>query len=299
MITFSVITTCHQRPEVTDTLRANAPLFERHAAEITLVDCGPNPADAGSLLGDVPISRLRHLAVPAPCFNSSLAKNIGAHYSAGRFLFFLDADITLCSDVFAEARAALKQRRCVLQVRTVRESDPPPAPGPEGVKEIVETREMTFNDGRRARLRFIKSVDGSRCGSGLLLMSRRHFVAAGGFNSALDGWGFEDLDLQIRVQAAGGLALKDVGSALHRTHADQTRNIRSGSRQEDNTRNTRVCFENYARGQYQGSYLTDVDTWKSSIRDSAIGSASHLRADPRAGATDRPSPRTGSPCEAT
>ena len=132
--------------------------------------------------------RLRYLTVPAASFNSSLAKNIGAHYSTGCFLFFLDADITLSSDVLAEARRPLERRPIVLQVRTVRESDPPSAQALEGVKELVDTRELTFTDGRHVRLRFMKSAEGGRCGSGLLLMHRRHFIDVVGFNSALAGW---------------------------------------------------------------------------------------------------------------
>lgn len=290
MPTFSVVVTCHQRPEIADTLRANAPLLERHGAEVTLVDCGPDPDEAPAA-GDVPVSMLRHVVVPAPAFNSSLAKNIGAHSSAGRFLFFLDADIVLCSDVLAEARVVLARRRCVLQVRTVRESDPQDAGAVDGVSEVVDTRELTFRDGRRARLRFIRSAEGTRCGSGLLLVRRRDFVAAGGFNSTLDGWGFEDLDLQIRLQAAAGLSLREVGTVLHLTHGDDKRNIRSGSRQADNTRNTRACFENYARGQYHGSYLADVERWRSSIRrvDVARG---RRHGDERAG-PERQSQPTG------
>jgi glycosyltransferase involved in cell wall biosynthesis len=266
MTEFSIIIPWRQRPELARTLAENAACFERHGAEVIIVNCGPAD-DVEPLIRNISVSGLRHVVVPMPAFNKCLAHNLGVMSSTGRYLFLLDADIILCSDVIAQSRAILARGRQCVNIRHVRESEPVHRGGLPGVKEMIETRDMTFIDGKKAQLRLFKRPDGSRAISGELLVSRSHFIGVGGFNSELQGWGHEDLDLMIRLQAAGGLSVRHVGTVMHLTHGDEKRNIKSGSRLENNDSNRQVCFENYARGLYLGTYARDVEAWQHLVRD--------------------------------
>jgi Glycosyltransferase like family 2 len=274
---FSVIIPWFRRPEVRQTLEANAGMFERHSAEVIIVNCGAAPDELTPFIRDVPVSVLRHIVIPTASFNKSLANNIGALCSSGRFLFFSDADILLRSDLLSRARATLERQRCFVKIRAVHESQPKARPALQCVKRIVETRDIVFANARRVRLRFFQTGFGSRCGSGLLLMRKRHLLAAGGFNSALHGWGFEDIDLHIRLQVMANISLVAVGSVVHLTHGDDTRNIRSGSREDDTARNVEICFENYSRGMYTGSYVEDVRQWRHAIREVPVIRSSAAR----------------------
>ncbi len=267
MRAFSVIIPWLSRPELRNTLEANAELFERYSAEVIIVNCGGNPDEVTSLIQGHAISSLRQIVLPEVGFNKCLANNLGILSSSGRFIFFLDADIALESDVFARAGVMLPSRRCFIKIRRVRESQPTEDPNLRYLRQIVDTRDVTFRDGRKARLRFVRGGDGSRCGSGLLFVTRRHMLAVGGFNSALNGWGFEDLDLQIRLQVVMKLSVRVIGTVVHITHGDEKRNIRSGSRHEDATRNMQQCFESYSRGIYTGSYEEDARTWQKRLVD--------------------------------
>ena len=97
--------------------------------------------------------------------------------------------------------------------------------------------------------------DGTRTGPGLVVVARKHFLAVGGFNSALTGWGFEDYDFQIRLQLMLGLKRRTFGRALHLSHE-------SVDGRETDWRNQQTCLENYGRGLFTGTYRADIERWK-------------------------------------
>jgi glycosyltransferase involved in cell wall biosynthesis len=264
---FSVIIPWRARPELRRTLDQNLPLFERHGAEVVIVNCGGEPAELASIVADVPLSSLRVVRLPDAAFNKSLATNIGALCASGRMLMCLDADIVLRSDFFAQGRAVLERGRCFAAIRTVYESAPVANPRLEAFKRVVHTQELVFTDGRKARLQSQSGADGSRCGSGLLVLNKSDLIAVGGFNSALRGWGFEDADLQIRLQLTGGLSVRQVGKALHLTHGDDKRDeISNGGHHHAIARNMQHCFDSYRRGVFVGSHDQDEREWRDRLR---------------------------------
>jgi hypothetical protein len=267
MPTFSVVIPWRDRPELKQTIAANASVFERHGAEVLVVNCGGDPDEVSALLRDPPVSRVRQIYLPGASFNRSLAGNIGASCGTGRYAFFLDADITLVSDVLRQAQVKLEREPCFVHVRTVYESRPEEAPALAFLKEVVYTRRLAFKNGQVARLRTRQGGDGSGGGPGLIAANRDHLVAVGGFNAALVDWGYEDADLQIRLQVVLSLARRSAGEVLHLTHGNEKRsttqeNLRDGAR-----RNEITCAGNYSRGLFQGTYLEDVRVWTPKLRE--------------------------------
>jgi len=254
---FSVVIAWRHRPELARTLQANAELFGRHCEDVLIVNCGGDPDELSDLVRESRVSGLRQVHVPDTPFNKSLANNVGAACSSRPFLFFVDADIILESDLFVPALRLLEREACFVKVRTVHESQPAPHATLKTVKEIVTTTRITFNNGRRAYTRTFTGGDGSRCGACLLLMRREHCCAVGGFNSSIKGWGFEDVDLHFRLQFVLGLKLKATGRVLHLTHGDELRDILSGSAAQDSQRNMIMCADNYTRNDFMGSLERD------------------------------------------
>jgi hypothetical protein len=261
MSDFSVIMSWKQRPELAVSLAFNAGVFARHAQEVLIVNCGGVPEQLSELISPYARHGVRQVVLPAPAFNRALANNIGAFCSSGNYLFFLDADILVTSDVFVTLKTVLDTSPCIGKIRKVSESQPTRVGADYFVQEQIDTREFVCRGGRKATLKFFSGADGSRCGSGLIFIEREHFLAVSGFNSSLKGWGFEDLDLQLRVQFVLGLSLTPVGEVGHLTHGDDTRAIRGMSREQDYQRNVRECFDNYRQNNYVGSYDSDVREW--------------------------------------
>lgn len=260
MTNISVIIPWKGRPELKCTLAANADLFVKHSAELIVVNCGGDPQELASLIEGHNILNLGWVSISGCPFNRSMARNIGAHFSSSSSLFFLDSDIVFKRDVFSEAQPLLDACNCFIKVRRVYETEPA-ADSKLPFKEKIETHELTLEDGRRAVLQFIMGSDGSRCGSGLLLVRKEHFLAVNGFNSDLDGWGFEDLDFQLRLQFIKNITPQLVGEATHLTHSDNIRDIKGASRVEDFQKNMQRCFQNYGCGHFAGTYGNDLERW--------------------------------------
>jgi glycosyltransferase involved in cell wall biosynthesis len=260
MTSFSVVIPWWNRPELRRTLDANGLLLTRHGAEVVVVNCGGDAADAAQLAGYT-AAPVRHVVIPDAVRNRSLARNLGALCSTGSVLFFLDCDIILQSDIFAEA-APLLEENCFVTIRKRVESQPEPAPHLQFIKETIHSREYVCEDGRRAKTQQIFGGDGSNSGIGQMLVKRADFVHIGGYNSALEGWGFEDDDVVLRLQFLLGLRSMMIGEVVHLTHGND---LRGGSPRHDLPRNRRICFDNYSRGAFVGTYEEDVRLWKPRI----------------------------------
>lgn len=271
----SVVIPWSARPELGITLPVNAALFAKHSAEVIVVNCGGSTETLDPLLHAPGLDTVRCVTLPGAPFNRSLAKNIGISCCTGDIVFFLDADILLESDVFRDMPALAKHRR-VQKIRTVRESRPSHDPTLGYLDEQIVTHDIRFKNGGRAKLEFIVRGDGSRCGSGLLMVEKCHAVAVNGFNSELEGWGFEDIDFQLRLQAVLALQLVSAGDVVHLSHGDEQRGLAEGqSRDLEIRRNMSQCYGNYSRGNFQGSYSRDVEAWQDRLQISGPPSSGH------------------------
>jgi hypothetical protein len=269
MISFSVVIPWWKRPELRRTLEANMPLLVRHGAEVVVVTCGSDVLDAPAQFADYTAATVRHVVVPDAVPNRSLARNLGALCSSGSVLFFLDCDVILKSDIFAEA-APLLEADCFVTAQKRFESQPKPSPYLPFLKELIQTREVVCEDGRRATVQQTLNGDGSSSNRGELLVKRAHFLGIGGYNSALEGWGFEDDDVVYRLQLVLGLRSMMTGEVVHLTHGDD---LRSPSPLVDRRRNQELCFENYSRAAFLGTYEEDVRLWKPRIQAAGVAIA--------------------------
>jgi hypothetical protein len=258
----SIIISWAKRPEIADTLDKNRLSFVKHKAEIIVVNCGGDEQWLDTTLTALNIPGLRQIYIPVPSFNKGLATNVGVCESSHAHLFLLDTDIILASDILGEATGTLNEH-IYMKIKRVRESHPDENPfAPAFLKEEILTREITCVSGRRAVMRFFTHGDGSRCGSGLLLLQKRLFLAVGGFNSSLKGWGFEDIDFQLRLQFSLGIEQVPVGEVIHLTHSDAVRNIQGKSKDDDWSRNMWICYRNYELDALKGTYEMDIEAWR-------------------------------------
>jgi glycosyltransferase involved in cell wall biosynthesis len=251
---YSVLIPWADRPQLEVSLRRNGPLLTRHGVEIVIVNAG---GDYDSLIGIVNNAALPNVVavnLPGATFNRSLCGNVAALVSTGQYVFVMDADIVLTSDIFTEALDDLQSGSRFVAIQRIRESESRSTTMGPLLEEIVSTTELVMVDGRRAVLRGRYSPRGVRGGDGLVLVACEHLRGVGGLSSNLIGWGYEDTDFQIRLQLVLGLERCEAGEVIHLTH-DADRNMEEW-RQKRN-----LCFQSYARGENRGTFDEDARNW--------------------------------------
>jgi glycosyltransferase involved in cell wall biosynthesis len=268
----SVIIPWRDRPEIATTLRENSAAFSARDLEVVVVNCGGDAAQLRAAAGGARLDRLRFIELEGAGFNKSLALNLGVYAARAPRLFFLDADVTLKGNFLAEALGLLDSE-CFVTGERVFESAAAAGDEESQLEEVAQLVRLVAAGGReacvetnRARLR-----DGSRSAPGLVMLSRQHFVEVDGMNSDLHGWGWEDLDLLVRLQLALGLRQRQAGAAVHLTHGDEVRYFGGRTRAESEQTNFSACLENYRLGHFYGTYADDVATWKERVASYEAG----------------------------
>ena len=234
------------------------------------------------LIVDSDASNVRLIDIPVSKFNKSLALNLGIYCSQAPSIFVLDADIMLRTDILTEAQPLLEDNSFVT-VAKVLESDLPPASAESiatlmrhlgndsFVTSIVQSNAVTlcFRDGTSVSIPTFKrySIDGSRAGCGLLLVAKRHIVAIGGYNSALEHWGWEDNDVQLRLKRTLSLSEVEIGQAVHVTHGDDLRDLSGRSSVQTSIANFLTTCSRYAKGDFEGTYRDDLMLWKDRLKE--------------------------------
>lgn len=258
----SVVIPWRDRRELAVSLGHNLPLLSPWGAEVVVASCGGDPVLLREALAGVSPPAVRVVEIPAPGFNKGLALNLGVHAAGAGRLFLLDTDVLLEEAFLARALPRLDGRSFVT-VGRVAESSPAPVDEAAGLAEIAWSVELVARGGRKARVETnrVRFRDGSRGGPGLILLEREHFLAVGGMNSDLEGWGWEDLDLVARLQLALGLKRLTEGRAVHLTHGDEVRALQGLSRGASEQANFAQCLANYRLGCFTGTYGDDVAAW--------------------------------------
>jgi glycosyltransferase involved in cell wall biosynthesis len=258
----SVIITWCNRPELRRTLDANRPLFDRHDAEVIVVNCGGPEAELRRVSSGPGPRGLRRVNVQTTVFNKSLALNLGASVAQSERLFLLDADIILGEDFLPAAFDAVAARGFFTVERVVESNPEPPRPQ-DHLEEMTNQLSFVGRGGRRAtatvRRRF---HEGSRNAPGLVVLAREHFLQVGGMNADLLGYGWEDRDLLLRLQFALGLEERSAGTAIHLSHQDEAQHEAWRDRRRGEQLNFAACIKNYRAGHYAGTYYDDLSAWE-------------------------------------
>jgi hypothetical protein len=274
----SVIIPWCNRAELATTLFCNAPFLCRPLVETLVVNVGGDVKQLSSLLERPGLPTVRQIDVKDKSFNKSMALNVGLASSRSTFVFTLDADVILLTDVLDEIDE--RPDGCYLTIEWVYESGRGPMPlrtitgGPTVgafVSEVVHSNSLEFHlaDGRKLLYRTARMnlSDGRRAGPGLLLAHRKHFLQVGGYDSNLRRWGWEDDDLQLRLRHVCGLSQIEVGAALHLTHGDESRVLTGIDRERSNRINLLQCCFNYNQNRFQGTFERDLDEMKDHISE--------------------------------
>jgi predicted glycosyltransferase involved in capsule biosynthesis len=196
-------------------------------------------------------------------FNKAAAQNIGASRTGGRMLFFCDCDILLDHDsVLGLLDKVDHSENTFGTLAGVRESELN-SRGAHHVVSFGYELNIRTADGRHLRIvdNEEDAEDGTRQAPGLLIVHRKHFEAIDGYNSWLQGWGWEDQDMIARLTLGLGLTRISEGHAIHISHDDQARTSfypPVSSRWESRDRMFRAALANYDNNHFAGTYREDM-----------------------------------------
>ena len=261
----SVIIPWCNRDEIYPAMHENAGYLTESKAEVLIVNCG------GEICQDKlpgPNGRYAQHIVTLPTrFNKALAINIGAAIARAPFMFILDADIIMRSNLLEELHSAIDDSSFVTVARIVESNE-----AQRNVEFLSSTsahRRFVLRDGRQievitSRISYPGQV---RKGTGLLFTRTSDFRAIGGMNSEIVGWGWEDNDVIVRLQIVLNLEPRETGTAVHLTHSDATRFLPSGiSAAESDENNFAKCLARYEAGLLQGTLAEDAKSWQPVIQ---------------------------------
>jgi hypothetical protein len=250
------------RSELAMCLQQNRSVFSLPDRELIVVHTREETRRLTQILSQTKGIRGYAVAVSSP-FSKSRFLNLGVWACRTDTIFLVDADIILPEETISDAHRALGPGRFV-SVDRGKELSPDKHPqvlrGANGFIERRQITELVFRNGRIARTEFWQDLHG-RSISGLIMMRKSDYIGAGGSNSNLEGWGFEDLDLQIRLQVQCKLEKMSVGTATHITHEMKSVQVMKQSEAV----NIALCFDNYEKGDFLGTYVEDTRDYQSQV----------------------------------
>ena len=255
-ITLDIIIAVKDRTTVfhcVSTLLAQMNLVEGvSSGKILLCDGGSLTQSCQQQLAQV--SKLPNVSV-LHCFHQGFNKgwllNQGLAASTARLVLISDVDILWNAATLKNlAMAVIGEPNHIYSVRSIRETN--------SMAEAIRRQRYTYRIVQTAEtarvevyLAPLSAVD--RPGCGLLCAERKAFQQIGGYRDCFWGWGWEDQDLLIRAQLLG-YTVAALGSAVHLTHGDNSRNALHGqcSPEWSRDRNILRCLNGLAKGKLLG-----------------------------------------------
>jgi predicted glycosyltransferase involved in capsule biosynthesis len=279
----SVIIPWCNRFELAQTLTNHASVFAACCSEVLVINAGGDASRLRDLLHNIS-HKVRQIDIPCQYFNKSLCLNIGAFCSNdnAEYIVNLDADVLIDDAVYYKCLESITEG-CYVNISRLHEtgSDMQPSHKPKSfLHKRILTEQYVFADGRTASYEFNVWCDGGRSCLGLIFVRKEDFIKIHGANSNLKGWGFEDIDIQLRLQLALGLQRIGIGEVTHISHSDEYRDVIDARNEGDhivndkkrgrlytNNRNKMICLNNYMRGNLYGTYYQDIARWGAVLRE--------------------------------
>ncbi len=249
-----VIPWCN-RSALGEALRRNAPLLGEF--ETIVVNVGGSAGEISRHIDESGRDRIRTIHVRRDQFNKSLALNLGIALASTERCLILDCDIHLSDYDFVEAFRNLDDNAFVTLKRVTANKDRLESP-PSFLSSVHNIVEFRFADGRKEQVETsgFRKDDASRTGPGILLARRSWLTSIAGYNSSLEGWGWEDIDVILRLQLAG-FERRHMGTGRHLDDHAAASSL-STARQQSEMRNRSIAYGNYAAGNFMGTLEQDV-----------------------------------------
>jgi glycosyltransferase involved in cell wall biosynthesis len=270
---FSVLIAWSNRDELRETLLKNDFWFKNHRLEVLVINCGGSVPGLRQLIQDTRLDYVQPIEVPSPVFNKCLALNIGIHASRAPILLMLDADIILQSDLLEESLPHLNEDAYVT-LKTIRESEKIHEASPANqaisqssafLREFVKVDEIEFfwiDETSTKVTTHAYPLQNAKSAPGILVARKEHLLEIDGYNAEMKFWGWEDLDVLLRLSRTLRLRRVECGSAIHLTHDDSRRAIKGGeNRVRTDTENFLLAWSRYSRGNFAGTYKDDIRSW--------------------------------------
>ncbi|HLJ60073.1 MAG TPA: glycosyltransferase [bacterium] len=189
-----VIPTFNSRDVLRRTIaELTAQTFPKNAYEIVIADDGSTDGTA-AMVADAQRGPVAVRYVAQPNVGRSAARNRGARAARGRLLLFMDADVWATPTLLAAHHAHYPAgvRRLGVQGRALTHPD-------ARVNTFMRAREITPDLSMRRRHNLSPVHIITRNFSVL----RSEFDEVGGFDEGFTGYGWEDIELAMRMQARG------------------------------------------------------------------------------------------------
>lgn len=205
-------------------------------------------------------------------FNKACSNNIGGFMARFEYIFFCDCDIILKKDTIQSLYKKVTVNPVTFATL---------AKVTESVKASIKLDhilnlgyELKIVTADKRTLKIINhqvdSTSGTRSAPGLVLVKKSHLELVNGFNSALTGWGWEDMDLICRLVLGANLKRIVQGKAIHLSHGDDARvkkySIKDRWISRDNV--FRECLKNYDANNFKGTLRQDIAKLQSKISSS-------------------------------
>ena len=273
---FSVIIPWRNRDELEVSLTKNLPFFLDFEIELLIVNMGGDMERLSQLISDSGIKdskvNLRVVTLYTDFFNKSFALNWGLKVASLDKVFVLDADIILEGDVFIKANEALNGGNFV-NIGTVIESEQKATKSTGDIASVSHYIELEFQTDKPVKILTNKFSfsDNSRSAPGLLFAERKHLLDIGGFDSDLQNWGWEDLDVIVRLQTVCQLSQVLCGSVVHLSHGDDSRDLTNINKTDSENINFNKCMKKYKNSNFSGSYIRDTsEDFKQYVKECAF-----------------------------
>jgi hypothetical protein len=247
---FSIVITCDCNRSIRPALSALADACVEQMAEIVVVLFGLDERTLGSNSDIV----THGLTITNHPFNKALGINLGVQLTSSSAFFLMDADVSVDARTLAMGLRNISDNRSYATIRKVRSINMKTPSREErhvcklvfpGAKSLQVTTSRTYSDG-------------SRSGPGLVFVAREHFLGVGGMNSELKGWGWEDIDLLVRLEMKLGLRRRYIGTALHVSPNRPYSLTELRERATSERANMYRALVRYQQMSFDGTLATDV-----------------------------------------